>query len=147
MPTPRWRNKKHTSSWIQTLERHAYPRLCDIPVDRLTKADVLGVLTPISGTRQQTARWVRQRIRAVRRWAMAYAFIETNPAGEAISGALPKVKSHLRALPYREVPDALRTVGSSQGPRSAKLCLALAVLTAARSGEARGAAWSEIDFD
>ena len=147
---PRWRNKKHAISWLQTLERHAFPQLGNIPVDRITKADVLGVLTPIWGTRQETARRVRQRTRAVMRWAMAHGFIEINPAGEAIDGALPrmpKLKSHLRALPYREVQDALRVVEFSQASKSAKLCLAFTVLTAARSGEARGAAWSEIEFD
>jgi hypothetical protein len=54
---------------------------------------------------------------------MAHGFIEINPAGEAIDGALPtmpKVKAHLRALPYREVHDALQTVDSSQASISAK---------------------------
>ena len=147
---PRWRNEKHAVSWLQTLERHAFPKLGNITVDRMTKADILGVLTPIWGTRQETARRVRQRIRAVMRWAMAQGFIEINPAGEAIDGALPampKLKAHLRALPYREVQDALRIVDSSQASKSAKLCLRFAVLTAARSGEARGAMWSEVDLD
>lgn len=147
---PRWRNQKHATSWIQTLERHAFPNLGHVPVDRITRADILGVLTPIWGTRQETARRVRQRTRAVMRWAMAHGFIEINPAGEAIDGALPsmpKFKAHLRALPYREVQDALRVVESSHASQSAKLCLAFAVLTAARSGESRGAVWDEIDFD
>ena len=146
---PRWRNKKHAQSWVQTLERHAFPTLGSVPVDRITNADVLAVLTPIWGSRQETARRVRQRIRAVMRWAMAHGFIEINPAGEAIDGALPtmpKLKAHLRALPYREVHGALQTVDSSQASKSAKLCLRFAVLTAARSGESRGALWEEIDF-
>ena len=74
--------------------------------------------------------------------------MESNPAGEAIDGALPtmpKVKAHFRALPYQEVKSALDTVAASQGSMSAKLCFRFLVLTAARSGEARGAAWDEID--
>ena len=147
---PRWRKRKHAQSWIQTLERYAFPTLGNVPVDRITNADVLAVLTPIWGSRQETARRVRQRTRTVMRWAMAHGFIEINPAGEAIDGALPtmpKVKAHLRALPYREVHDALQTVDSSQASISAKLCLRFTVLTAARSGESRSARWSEIDLD
>ena len=56
-------------------------------------------------------------MRTVFRWAMAHGFMETNPAGEAIDGALPpmpKVKAHLRALPYQEVGSALETVEASQ---------------------------------
>ena len=81
---------------------------------------------------------------------MANELIETNPAGEAIDGALPsmpKVKAHLRALPYQEVGSALRTVDASQTSPASKHCLKFLVLTAARSGEARGATWDEIDLD
>lgn len=145
---PGWRNQKHAVSWMQTLERHAFPILGNLPVNQINKTDVLAVLSPIWGVRQETARRVRQRIRTVLRWAMANDFIETNPAGEAIDGALPpmpKLKAHLRALPYQEVRESLGTVEASQASIAAKLCLRFTVLTAARSGEARGALWGEID--
>ena len=73
---------------------------------------------------------------------MANELIETNPAGEAIDGALPsmpKVKAHLRALPYEEAASALKTVDASRTSLAGKRCLAFLVYTAARSGEARGA--------
>ena len=146
---PRWRNARHTASWMQTLERHAMPALGNTPLDRIGRGEVLGVLTPIWTTRPETARRVRQRMRTVFRWAMAHGFMETNPAGEAIDGALPpmpKVKAHLRALPYQEVGAALKTVEESQASIPAKLCFRFLVLTAARSGEARGATWDEIDL-
>ena len=81
---------------------------------------------------------------------MANELIESNPAGEAIDGALPsmpKVKAHLRALPYQEVGSALMTVDESQTTPASKLCLRFLVFTAARSGEARGATWDEIDLE
>ena len=145
---PRWRNAKHAGNWLQVLERHAMPALGSIPVDRIDRSEVLGVLTPIWTSRQETARRVRQRLRAIFRWAMAHGFTETNPAGEAIDGALPpmpKVKAHLRALPHQEVGEALRTVGESQASMATRLCFRFLVLTAARSGEARGATWDEMD--
>ena len=147
---PRWRSGKHASAWIQTLRRHAFPKIGAKPVDEISRAAVLTVLTPIWTTRPETARRVRQRMRTIFKWAMAKELIETNPAGESIDGALPsmrKVKAHLRALPYQEAGAALRTVDASQASLAAKLCLRFLVLTAARSGEARGAAWSEIDLE
>ena len=125
------------------------PKLGSVQLDRIGRGEVLRVLTPIWITRPETARRVRQRMRTIFRWAMAHGFMETNPAGEAIDGALPpmpKVKAHMRALPYQEVGAALHTVEDSQASKSAKLCFRFLVLTAARSGEARGATWDEIDL-
>lgn len=102
---PRWRNARHIASWMQTLERHAMATLGSMPLDKIDRACVLRVLTPIWTHPPETARRVRQRMRTVFRWAMAHGFMDTNPAGEAIDGALPpmpKVKAHLRALPYQE---------------------------------------------
>ena len=147
---PRWRNGSHIRAWIQTLERHAFPKIGDKQIDTITRAEVLGVLTPIWSSRPETARRVRQRMRTIFRWAMANELIEVNPAGEAIDGALPsmpKVKAHLRALPYREVSAALKTVVESQTTPASRHCLRFLVFTAARSGEARGATWEEIDLD
>ena len=146
---PRWRNGSHTRAWIQTLERHAFPKIGNKPIDTISRTDVLTVLTPLWSTRPETARRVRQRMRTIFRWAMANELTETNPAGEAIDGALPsmpKVKAHLRALPYQEVGSALKTLDASQTSLASKHCLRFLVLTAARSGEARGAAWDEIDL-
>ena len=150
MLKPRWRNDKHADSWMQTLERHAFPVLGDLSVDRIERVDVLAVLTPIWGTRPETARRVRQRIRAVLRWAWAHGFVTENVAGEAIDGALPAmpaVKAHLRALPYRDVAAALDTVEASRASPSVKACLRFVVLTACRSGEARLAKWHEVQSE
>ena len=145
---PRWKNGKHTVSWLQTLERHAFPVIGSVPVDRIGQEDVLRVLTPIWGTRQETARRVRQRIRTVLKWCMAHGYVEENVAGEGIDGALPpmpRFKAHFRSLPYQEVPAALTTLEQSKASMAAKLCLKFLILTATRSGEARGAKWSEVD--
>ena len=147
---PRWRNAKHAASWMQTLERHAMPALGSMKVDRIRRSDVLDVLDQIWTTRPETARRVRQRIRTVLKWAQAHEHVEHNAAGEAIDGALPpqpKVKAHLRALHYMDVPDALAVVDATRAAQASKLCLRFAVLTAARPGEALGARWSDIDLD
>ena len=81
---------------------------------------------------------------------MAHEFVEHNAAGEGIDGALPamrRFKAHHRALPHAEVPDALETIDASTAGMAAKLCMRFLILTAVRSGEARGALWSEIDLD
>ena len=147
---PRWRNPKYIANWMQVLERHAMPSLGNTLLDRIDRRAVLQVLSPIWTSRPETARRVRQRMRTIFRWAMAHGFMDTNPAGEAIDGALPrmpKTKAHFRSLPYQEVTSALGTIEASQASMVAKLCLRFLVLTAARSGEARGATWDEVDIE
>ncbi len=146
----RWRNEKHTANWWSSLEKYAFPTLGDLPVDQIGREQVLRVLSPIWTTRPERARRLRQRIKATLRWCQAHGFVEHNAAGEAIDGALPSMttgKQHFRALPYPEVPEALQVVEGSRASLSAKLCLRFLVLTAARSGEARGATWTEIDTE
>ncbi|MCY4579257.1 MAG: integrase arm-type DNA-binding domain-containing protein [Chloroflexi bacterium] len=145
---PTWRNKKHADSWMQTVERYALPVIGDSRIDNIGKQDVLRILTPIWTNKPETARRVRQRVRAIFDWAIAHDYIEYNPAGEAIKAALPampKVKEHLRSLPYKEVPAALKAISMTESATASKLCLRFAILTASRPGEARAAAWEDID--
>ena len=145
---PRWKNAKHTISWRQTLEKDAMPIIGDMRVDKIGRVEVLRILTPIWTAKPETARRVRQRIRTILRWAQAHGFIENNPAGEMIGGALPsmpKIKAHFRTLPYREIPEALEIIEASKARIASKLAIRFLVLTAARSGETRNAEWKEID--
>ena len=147
---PTWRNEKHAVSWWQTLERHALPKIGNLPITEIDRAAVLDVLLPIWTSKPETARRVRQRMRTVFAFYQALEVIEHNPAGEAINAALPKTpkfKAHLRSLPYRELGVALKTVDASEASPASKLCLRFLVLTAGRSGEARAATWDEIDSD
>lgn len=147
---PRWRNEKVAANWMQQLKRYAFKRLGDMRVDRIGREDVLAVLTPIWSEKPETARRVRRCVKATLQWCLAHGFIEVNLAGEAIDGALPRmaaVKAHLRALPYRELPAALQSIESSAATTAARLALRFLILTAARSGEVRGAVWTEIDID
>ena len=147
---PRWRSEKVAKKWWQAMEKHAFPILGNKRVDRIGRDDVLRTLTPLWTSRPEQARKLRQSIRSTLSWAQAHGLVEVNVAGDAINGALPAqpaVKEHLRALPYREVGAALETVEASASSLSTKLAFRFTVLTAARSGEVRGATWNEIDID
>ena len=147
---PSWRNGKHTRNWLQAMEKYVFPVIGPTQIDRLGREDVLKILTPLWTTRPETARRLRQKMRQTFRWAQAHGHIENNPAGEMIDGALPKlpaVKAHMRALPYRDVPAALETIGQSGAGIAVKLAFRFLVLTAARAGEVRGAIWDDINLD
>ena len=93
---------------------------------------------------------MRSRMAQVFRWAMAHGFITTNPAGGAISGALPPqpaARGPHRALDPDDVAAVVAAIDASTVADSVKLSLRFTILTAARSGESRGAEWGEIDFE
>ena len=146
---PTWRGGKHAQHWRQTLRDYAIPLFGRLPVSDVTTAHVLAVLVPIWNEKRTTARLVRQRIGAVMKWAVAQGFRGDNPAGDAIAAALPKTGNsvkHMRALPHGEVGAALARVRAADVWPVNKLAFEFLVLTAARSGEVRGATWDEVDL-
>ena len=145
-----WRHPEKTKQqWRGCLRDHAYTRIGDKGVDKVTTADVMAVLLPLWTGRQATARKLRQRIGAVMKWAVAQGYRTDNPTGDAITAALPKRAHHVRhmpALPHEKVAGAVEAVRASPACVGTKLCFEFMVLTAVRPGEARGARWEEIDL-
>ena len=145
----KWRpGSRSPDQWRQSLGDYAYPVLGSKPVDRITTADVMSVLVPIWTTKPTTAKRVRQRISAVMAWAVAEGHRTDDPAGSAVTKALPKSngqRKHLAAVPHRDAAAAIRKIRAASGYRPARLATEFVVLTAARSGEVRGARWGEID--
>lgn len=148
---PQWRNDKHRAQWKVTLEKDA-AKLRPLPVDQVTTEQVLAVLKPIWSAKPETASRLRGRIERVLDAAKAKGFREgENPARWRghLSHILPKrqklTRGHHKALPFGEVP---RFVGKLREREAmAALALEFAIYTAARSGEVRGARWSEIDLE
>ena len=148
---PTWKDGEGEAQiWRASLRNYAYPGLGNKCVDEISSGDILRVLTPIWHKKQETARRLRQRIGSVMKWSCGLGYRQDNPAGEAISQALPRHKGsqrHYRALPYAEVAQAIETVRASGAYKATVLCFEFLVLTAARSGEARLARWQEISFE
>ncbi len=147
---PGWRSAKTLATARGRLEQYAYPAFGNRRIDRITQRDVLDVLLPEWGEHPATSHKLRQQIRAVFELAAGHEWITSNPAGEVIKRALPKLpqqKDHHKALPYGDVPAALQLIEASEASLPVRLCVRFLVLTAVRSGEARGARWAEIDLD
>ena len=145
---PTWRTAKSEAQWRASMRDHA-AALMPMPVDTITSSHVLASLVPIWNAKRATARRVKQRIGAVMKWAIAEGHRTDNPI-DAIGPALPKTGStpeHHRALPYDRVGGVLAGVRAAKAWEGSKLALVFLTLTAARSGEVRGARWEEIDGD
>ena len=144
-----WRDPRSAGNWASALERYAFPAFGTKPVGEVTSADVLAAVSPLWGTKRETARKLLGRIRAVMAWAIAANLRPDDPTG-AVTAALPKngngVKHH-KALPASAVGDAIAAVQSSGAWWATMACYELIALTGVRSGEARGAVWSEVDLE
>ena len=119
-------------------------------MDEISRRDVIETLSPIWTSKPETARRVRQRVRAVMDRAVAMEYVDFNPAGDAINAALAKqrrVRNHHPALPYRDLPAALQAVRESTASVPVKLAFEMLALTACRSGEVRGMVWDELDLN
>ena len=146
---PTWTNAKHATQWAATLETYCLG-ITKTPVDQVKTADVLDILMPIWTVKHETASRVRQRMESVFDLAIAKGWRQDNPAGRHLLRVLPKagkLKKNHRALPYAEVPRALKRVRRSTSYPSTKMALEVLVLTASRSGEVRLADWSEVDWE
>lgn len=160
-----WKNLKHRQQWENTLTTYAYPSIGALPVGQVDTDRVLAVLTqpvkvlgahyPLWNAKTETATRLRGRIENILDWAAAkpreYRSGD-NPARWAghLENSLPDpnrirtVKNHA-ALPHKELGLFMTRLVKIDGMGSR--ALEFAILTAARSGEVRGATWSEIDFD
>lgn len=146
---PEWANAKHGDQWCMTLTKYAAP-LHGVTVDKIATTDVLECLKPLWLEKPETASRLRGRIEAVLDAAKAAGHrAGENPASWAgnLKHLLPKhsgVQSHHAALAYGDVPAFMARLREQEGMGA--LALQFAILTAARSGEVRGALWSEIDI-
>jgi integrase len=148
-----WRNVKHRAQWIETLREYAYPALGTLRVDAIQSGEIMRAIGPIWLAKPETAKRVMGRIANVLLWAKGKAYPGAAPMAPleevaAARAALPKqtaqVKHHA-AMKCSEVEGFISELRASEAGAAVKLALEFLILTAARSGEVRGATWGEID--
>lgn len=148
-----WKNDKHRQQWRNTLAQHAYPLMGELLVRDVALPQVMAVLEPIWTTTNETAVRLRGRIELVLDWATARGLRDgLNPARWRghLDKLLPKPskvnkREHHAALPVGEVGAFMQRLRAAEGMGAR--ALEFVILTAARSGEVRGATWAEIDRD
>ena len=143
-------NGKHVQQWRNTMRDYVLPKIGRRAVADVTAAEVLDVLKPIWFAKPETARRVLQRLKAVFDSAILRGARErANPCigVTAELGTDHRQVTHHAALPWREVPAFVGSLRERAAMTSTKLLFEFLILTATRSGEARGALWEEINFE
>lgn len=154
-----YRNLKHRAQWLSTMRQYVFPHFGSVPVGDVDMPRVTRAMKPIWIAKPETARRVLQRIESVIVWAVGNGHRESELPMKAIRRALPAQpkerertddqtsvgKSHA-AVPVDDAPSVVQALRKQEQHVSIR-CLLFTILTAARSGEARGARWEEIDLD
>lgn len=149
---PSWKNEKHRKQWSSTLKTYAYPQFGNLMVRDVELPHILAALRPIWTTKTETAVRLRGRIESIINWAIAGEYRSgLNPARWSghLALMLPSPQKiskeeHYPAVPLARLGAFVRDLRAHEGigPRA----LEFALLTAARSGEVRGATWIEFDL-
>jgi integrase len=147
-----WKNEKHRQQWANTLSTYAHPKIGALSVADIDLPHILEILEPVWKTKTETAKRLRGRIEVVLDWATTRGYRQgLNPA--RWRGHLDKLLArpsriakpvHHDALPISDIGQFMVRLRNAEG-MGAK-ALEFAILCAARSGEVRGATWSEIDL-
>jgi integrase len=148
-----WSNTKTRAQWESSLKQYASPIIGKMPVSNITTQDILQILTPIWTTKTETASRVRTRVERVLAYATTHEYrTGDNPARlnghlDTILPPAQKLKrlEHQPALPHRDASRFLTQLRLV--PTTGAKALEFTILTAARSGDTRGATWSEINLN
>jgi hypothetical protein len=133
----------HRDQWVSTMDTYVLPHIGNQAGRdcRTSEAD--------RNSKEEMARRILQRIDAVFVSAITLELRDkANPCTSVARelGQRRRDKVHHAALPYAEVASFVQRLRQHKGPIAGQLAFKFLILTATRSGEVRGAAWSAINL-
>jgi integrase len=148
-----WKNPKHIQQWQNSLSNYVYPIIGKLAVADIDTILVTKCLEPIWITKNETASRIRGRIESILGWATVRQYrTGDNPARwrghlDNLLSAPSKIQkeNHHSALPYAQIALFIADLRFQESVGAA--CLEFTILTVARTNEAIGATWDEIDLD
>lgn len=144
-----YRNDKHRQQWRNTMNTFAAP-IWNKDIQVLTTEHILGILQPIWQTKPETAKRVQGRMERIFAAAKAQGLFDgQNPSQwqghlKLLLVSPKREKKPHKAMPYADLPDYVALLRAKNS--IAAYALRFLIATAARSGEARGARWTEINI-
>ncbi|MDB5788211.1 site-specific integrase [Caballeronia mineralivorans] len=145
---PGW-SKPNAEDWRSSIRRHA-ASLGRLDVSEIDTSHVLNVLEPVWTKKNTTAMHLRARIENVLDWATSKGHrAGANPARFTghLENLLPKVQektANRPALDYRAIHGFMKALRAEAG--DVARAMEFIILTGARTSEATGATWREIDL-
>ncbi|EOA1647904.1 tyrosine-type recombinase/integrase [Escherichia coli] len=143
----RW-SEGYASYIIEAFNKDIFPYIGQQPVNEIKPLVLLNVLRRIeSRGATEKAKKVRQRCSEVFRYAIVTGRAEYNPAADLTSAMSGHESKHYPFLTVEELPDFFKALAGYTGSPLVVLAARLLILTGVRTGELRGAFWSEFDLE
>lgn len=143
----RW-SEGYASDIIEAFNKDIFPYIGQQPVNEIKPLVLLNVLRRMeSRGATEKAKKVRQRCSEVFRYAIVTGRAEYNPAADLTSAMSGHESKHYPFLTVEELPDFFKALSGYTGSPLVVLAARLLILTGVRTGELRGAFWSEFDLE
>jgi len=143
----RW-SEGYASDIIEAFNKDIFPYIGQLPVNDIKPLVLLNVLRRMeSRGATDKAKKVRQRCSEVFRYAIVTGRAEYNPAADLTSAMSGHESKHYPFLTVEELPDFFKALTGYTGSPLVVLAARLLILTGVRTGELRGAFWSEFDLE
>ncbi|EGN4670469.1 tyrosine-type recombinase/integrase [Escherichia coli] len=143
----RW-SEGYASDIIEAFNKDIFPYIGQQPVNDIKPLVLLNVLRRMeSRGATEKAKKVRQRCSEVFRYAIVTGRAEYNPAADLTSAMSGHESKHYPFLTVEELPDFFKALSGYTGSPLVVLAARLLILTGVRTGELRGAFWSEFDLE
>ncbi|MBB1272515.1 integrase domain-containing protein [Psychromonas sp. SR45-3] len=132
----------------RSLELHVFPKLGNVPLNKLVAPKVIDVIRPVSAKGSlETVRRLCQRINEVMVFAVNTGLLNSNPlAGINKAFEVPK-KKHMPTLKPNELPDLMLALNTASIKIITRCLIEWQLHTMCRPNESAGARWEEIDFE
>lgn len=146
---PGWRNAKHAAQWLSTMKAYVIPTIGNMKLDDVQPRHIAALLITVWTEKPETARRVKQRVKVIFDWARAHGYVTVNPV-DVVDHLLPRQpvrRTHFPAMDWRVIPEwAAENLAKYPRGECTRPLLLFVILTACRSGEARGMRWCEVDL-
>lgn len=147
-----WKNKKHAAQWISTIDTYALPVIGDMPLNDISRPEILSILKPLWTSKNETAGRLRGRLEAIFSLAITEGkYDKPNPATWRgnLEMFLPipskfKIEKHHEAMDYKLLPEFIQSLWDNL--TVGRALIIFTTLAACRIGESAPAVWSEIDL-
>ncbi|WP_354691903.1 integrase arm-type DNA-binding domain-containing protein [Phytobacter sp. RSE-02] len=148
-----WHNMKvkkwsagYASDILEAFNKDVFPFIGQRPIADIKPLELLNVLKKMEDRgATEKAKKVRQRCGEVFRYAIVTGRAEYNPAPDLTSAMQGHESTHYPFLTTEELPAFFKALAGYSGSELIVLAARLLIITGLRTGELRGALWSEID--